>query len=139
MPIKHNAASKAVQAKPCLKAPDTNALPTLRQTMLMALAIVQKSLEDLVDIRRKDEAWDDDDVDVDYAVGLALAHIKSLRANPPAGRNQFDHAWFMAAAAINLSVRVFSRTDCYYYRSLSGAKKRFEVLVAAVEFAEGRA
>jgi len=42
MPIKHNAASEAVLAKPCPKTPDADALSTLRQTMLMALAVVQE-------------------------------------------------------------------------------------------------
>ena len=139
MPIKHNAASKAVQAKPCPKKPDADALPTLRQTMLMALALVQESLEELLRIRCNDEAWDDDDVDVDYAVDLATEHIKSLRANLPDDRSKFDNRWFLAASAINLCVRSFSRKDCHYYRTLVGVKQQFEVLVEVVEFVGLRA
>lgn len=52
--------------------------------MLMALTTVQESLEGLVDVRCKDEAWDDDgadmdmDMDMDYAVDLVLAYVKKL-------------------------------------------------------------
>lgn len=135
MTKQNNAARAAVQAKPCPKLAPV-AMPTAQQTMLAALAYVQNSLEHLARVRCEDEDWDDDDVDVDYAVDLALEHIKRLRASLPHDRDEFDRHWFMAAASINLSVRAFSRTDCYYYRSLKGLQKKFEVLVGAVEFAE---
>lgn len=139
MPTKTNAASKVVQAKPCPKTADIEALPTMRQMMLLALEIVGNSLEAVALASRVDEAWNEDDVDVDYAVDLALTYVKSLRANLPEDINEFGRQWYMAASAINLSVRAFSRTDCYYYRSLVDAKKNFEVLVSVVEFAEKRA
>lgn len=130
-----NAAQVAVQAELCPKLAPVG-MPSTQQTMLAALAFVQSSLEWLVKTRLSDEEWDDDDVDVDYAVDLALEHIKGLRSNLPDDRDVFDRQWFMAAAAINLSVRAFSRTDCCYYRALTGVQQKFEVLVAAVEFAE---
>lgn len=109
-------------------------LLTTKQAMLTALAFVQDSLERLEHIRFNDEAWDEKDVDVDYAVGLALVHIKSLRATLPSDRAVFDNQWFMAAAAVALSARTFSRTDCHYFRALASLQKKFEVLRAMVEF-----
>lgn len=129
------AAQAAAQAELCPKLAPIG-MPSMKQTMLASLAFVQASLERLVHIRCSDEDWDDSDVDVDYAVDLALRHIESLRRELPDDRDVFDRQWFMAAAAINLSVRAFSRADCHYYRALTGVQQKFEVLVAAVEFAE---
>lgn len=139
MNAQNNAARVAVQAEPCQKSSGAVALPSVKQTMLTALEFVQSSLEDLVRIRCADENWDEEDVDIDCAVDLALAHIKALRVQLPDDRNEFDRQWFMAAAAINLSVRAFSRTDCHYYRTLTGVRQKFDVLVATVEFVEWQA
>lgn len=135
MTSKKNAAQVAAQAEPCPKLAPV-AMPTMKQMMLASLVWVQASLEGLVHIRCNDDEWDDNDVDVEYAVDLALEHIKSLRQDLPDDRDLFDRRWFMAAAAINLSVRAFSRTGCHYYRALTGVQKKFDVLVSAVEFVE---
>ncbi len=121
----------------CLnEATSSVALPTLKQAMLLAVAYAQHSLEHLVRVRLEDEDWDDDDADVDYAVELALDCIKRLREALPEDKSVFDRQWYQAAAAINLCARTFSRTDCYYSRSLAGVKQQFDVLVSAVEFVE---
>lgn len=124
------------QATPCLKQSDSVALPSWQQTMVTALAFVQYSLEGLARTRCDDKDWDENDVDIDMAVDLALLQIKGLRANPPAERMAFEAGWYMAAAAINLSVRAFSRPDSCYFRSLESLQKYFEVLAAAVEFVD---
>ncbi len=127
------------QAKTCPKQADSIALPTWQQTMAAALAFVQNSMEQLVLIRIDDKEWDDGDVDVVWGVDLALAHIKRLRADLPTVRARFDDEWFKAAAAINLSVRVFSRPNSYYFRQLESVKNQFDVLVGAVEFVQEEA
>lgn len=124
------------QAKPCPKQVAPIALPTWQQTMATALAFVQNSMEQLALIRCDDQNWDEVDVDVDFAVELALGHIKRMRADPPTVRSRFDDEWFKAAAAINLSVGAFSRQDSFYFRRLASVKKQFDVLVEAVEFAQ---
>lgn len=110
------------------------ALPTWQQTMELALASVQRSMEQLVRMRLDDEDWSDDDVDVDFAVNMALSHIKRLRADPPTVPGSFDREWFQAAAVINLSVATFSRQDCSFANCLGYVKKQFEVLAEAVDF-----
>ena len=130
----NNAAQVAVAAEPCLNLATATALPSVKQTMLMALAFVQHSLEHLVRERCADKHWDDKDVDVDMAVDLALEQIKRLREELPDDRDIFERKWYTAAAAINLGVRVFSRPDSAYFRWLDAVKQQFEVLVSAVEF-----
>lgn len=122
------------RAKPSQKKAAPAALPTWQQTMELALASAQLSMEELVRIRVGDEDWIEDDVDVDFAVNLALGHIKRLRADPPTGPGRFDREWFQAAAVINLSVATFSRQNCCFFRHLEYVKKQFEVLAEAVDF-----
>lgn len=152
----NNAARVAVGAKPCQKQPDlqprdaldcialglplsaiTQAMPTLQQTMLTALAFVQCTLEHLVCLYR-DARRDggDMEVDVNGAVELALEHVKRLRHAIPAQRPEFDREWLRAAAAINLAARSYAQTQTAYYRWLTAAQRQFEVLVEMVEFVD---
>lgn len=126
------------QAKPCPKATPL-ALPTWQQAMALALAFIESSMEQLVRIRIDDKNWSDSDVDVVCGVDLALAHIKRLRTDMPTDHARFDAEWFKAAAAINLSLRVFSRPDSYYFRQLESVKRQCDVLVDAVQFAKEEA
>lgn len=112
------------------------ALPTWQQTMAMALAFIQYSLEILERERLNDEQWADKDIDIDMAAQLTLMHVRHLRANPPATRKEFDAEWFMLTAPINLCVGAFSRPDSAYFRLLRFAQEQFGVLVAAVEFVD---
>lgn len=155
MTTKKNAARVAVGAKPCQKQPDlqprdtldcialglplsavAQAMPTLQQTMVAALAQVQETLERLARIRFDDDEWSDTDVDVDCVVDLALAHVRRLRAELPSGRDAFEGLWFMAAAAINLGARAFSRPNTKYHRVLAGCQRQFEILAELVEFVD---
>ena len=111
-------------------------LPSVDQTMLMAIAYVQHTLEHLVLVRREDEEWDERDFDVDLAMGLALAHVRLLRAELPLDRSTFDNRWFMAGAAVNLSVRTFSRPDSPYFYWLTDVQRQFETLAELVEFVD---
>ncbi|QNN55972.1 hypothetical protein H9K76_15415 [Diaphorobacter ruginosibacter] len=133
MSTKKNAARVAVQAEPCQKQPD---LPSADQAMLTAVAHVQHTLEHLIRARLDDKEWDDKDVDVDFTVDLALAHIRLLRADLPLDRSTFENRWFMAGAAVNLGAQTFSRRDSLYYRRLTTTQRQFEVLVQMVEFVD---
>lgn len=111
-------------------------LPGADQAMLMALAYVQHTLEQLMLVRLKDEEWDERDFDVDFAMGLALAHVRLLRAELPLDRSTFENRWFMAGAAVNLSARTFSRPDAPYFHWLTDVQRQFEMLVDVVEFVD---
>lgn len=111
-------------------------LPSVDQTMLMAIAYVQHTLERLMRARHEDDEWDDKDEDVNSATELALAHIRLLRADLPLDSRTFEDRWFMAGAAVNLSVRTFSRPDSLYFRWLTDVQRQFEMLVDVVEFVD---
>ncbi len=117
---KKNTARVAVKAKPCQKQAGPIALPTWQQTMQTALAYAQDSLERLDNAISSDLDWGDADVDADVclAMELALERIKRMRADLPAERGAFEIEWYAAASVVNLSVRVFSRPDSYYFRCL---------------------
>ena len=134
----HSAAHEAVKAAACPKQSASHVgLPTTKQTMLMAVAHVQLSLESLVHTRLNDQDWDECDLDVDYSVQQALNCIESLREELPVKRGDFEQQWFTAASIINLSARCFSRKECPYYRALTNLQKQFDVLISVVEFVEG--
>lgn len=138
MATKRNTARVAVEAQPCQKQAVSTVLPTWQQTMQTALAYAQDSLERLDDAISSDLDWGDADVDADVclAMELALERIKRMRANPPGERGAFEVEWYAAASVVNLSVRVFSRPDSFYFRSLEFVQKLFEVLAPAVEFVD---
>lgn len=138
MENKKNTAREAVKAKPCRKQVVSATLPTWQQTMQTALAYAQNSLERLDDAISSDLDWGDADVDADVclAMELALERIKRMRADLPAERGAFEIEWYAAASVVNLSVRVFSRPDSYYFRCLESLQKLFEVLAPAVEFVD---
>ncbi|MBL8356161.1 MAG: hypothetical protein JNM01_15190 [Delftia acidovorans] len=136
MTMNKNAARVAVAAEPCQKQPD---LPSADQAMLTAIAHIQHTLEHLVQVRYDDKEWDDKDVDVDFAVDLALSHIRLLRAELPLDRSTFENKWFMAGAAVNLGAQAFSRPSSLYYRWLTAAQRQFEVLVDLVAFVDEEA
>lgn len=140
MNTKKSTASKAVKAAACLKEPSSTVpLPSMKQAMLTAVALVQQSLNGLELVRIHDEEWDERDVDVDYAVRLVHECLDKLRDGLPDERTIFDHQWFTAGAIINLCVSAFSRTDCLYYRLLTRVQNEFDVLVSVVEFADEEA
>lgn len=140
MNTKKTTASKAVKAAACQKEPaSTLTLPSMKQAMLTAVALVQQSLNGLERVRIHDEEWDECDVDTDYSVRLVHECLDKLRDRLPDDRGIFDHQWFTAAAIINLCVSSFSRTDCLYYRMLTGLQKQFDVLASLVEFVGGEA
>lgn len=138
MATRNNIARVAVKAKPCLKQAAPITLPTWQQTMQLALAYAQDSLERLDDAISSDLNWGDADVDADVclAMELALERIKRMRADPPAERGACEVEWYAAASVVNLSVRVFSRPDSYYFRCLESLQKLFEVLAPVVEFVD---
>lgn len=138
MATKRSTARVAEQAQPCPKQAVSTVLRTWQQTMQAALAYAQDSLERLDDAISSDLDWGDADVDADVclAMELALERIKRMRAYPPAERGAFEVEWYAAASVVNLSVRVFSRPDSFYFRCLESVQKLFEVLAPAVEFVD---
>lgn len=117
-------------------AAEPQATPTLQQTMLLALGQVDSSLEQLLYACAGDEGWDAKDFDVGCGVELAMLHIQRLQAELPSDRDTFERMWFMAAAAVNLGVKVFSRPGTRYHRLLITAQQQFEVLAELVEFVD---
>lgn len=127
MTKQNNAARVAVQAKPCPN-----------QAMQLAVQFLTHSLEHLMRVSYLDEAWgtEDGESEVDFAAELALCHVKRLGEKLPCSRDEFERDWYMAAAAINLSVKAFPRKNSHYFRVLEGAEKAFAVLAEAIEFAD---
>lgn len=115
---------------------ESQAMPTLQQAMVAALGHVQATLERLMRACHEDDEWDDKDDNVDFAMELALAHIRRMRAELPLDRSTFESSWRMAGAVISLGVRSFSRPDSMYCHWLRSAYRQFEVLVEMVEFVE---
>ena len=113
-----------------------SALPTFQQAVAMALAKAEWDLKYIINTRRNDEQWDDNDVDVDYAVELALCHVQSMKAVAFADFDHFSTDWYKAAAAINLGIKIFSRNDCAYIRCLKCAGNMFQQTADMVEFVE---
>lgn len=141
MAARNNIARVAVKAKPCQKQALAIVLPTWQQTILTALAFAQDSLERLNFAIAADKDWGDSDVEADVCLSmdLVLERIKGMRANPPAEVALFEREWFESASIVNLCVRVFSRTDAYYFRCLESVKKLFEVFADAVVFVDREA
>lgn len=113
-----------------------SALPTFQQAVAMALAKAEKDLKNIINIRCADEHWRDEDVDVDCAVELALSHVQHMKAANFADFDHFSTDWYKAAAAVNLGLKVFSRNECSYMRSLADAGAMFRQTADMVEFLE---
>ncbi|KAA9181986.1 MULTISPECIES: hypothetical protein [Delftia] len=110
------------------------ARPTFEQMMALALAKAEDDLDRLVRTRCADEYWKDVDADIDYAVELALGHIRSMKARNFEDAAEFCLTWGHAGAAINLAAKAFSRTDCAYGRFLRDAVHMFAQVAELVEF-----
>lgn len=111
-------------------------LPSARQMIMLALAQAEHGLASLGQLRCHDEDWADCDVDVDNATELSLHHIRRMQAMDLHSYEGFDAEWYIAASAINLAKRSFSRSDCRYSRALECTCELFRVMAEAVEFAD---
>lgn len=85
-------------------------------------------------IRCEDEQWSDDDVHVDFAVELALMHIRRLKTEAISDSSRFLSEWFRAGAAIELGREVFSRDACHYRWSLETTCAMFTQVADLIEF-----
>ena len=132
--------------KPCLKpapAPTVQAqaatetvapaVPSVRQVERLLLDFMIAGIERLSAIR-----CDDADVDTDMAAGLALAHLKRLRADPDSLDGDFELNWWTAASAINLGDKAFSSPDSDYGKTLAGLLSDFAALVELPAFVANR-
>lgn len=140
MTAKNNAARVAVKAKPCQKQTAETALPSMMQAMTLAIKLVSCSLRCAIDSISNDDEWASPDIDSEYAVEHVLEHLQQLLKELPRDRDVFDRKWFEAGSILKLAVRGFPLKDCAYFRLLSAACKQFDVMFAAVEYAdlEGR-
>lgn len=114
-------------------------LPTAQQMYALAISRAKSGLNGLINIRCNDEHWDDADTDCDFATELALAHVERMESMVLSDHLDFDREWFKAASAMNLAQRTFSRTDCWYARSLRNVCQMFTQMAATIEFVEARA
>ncbi|MBB1651687.1 hypothetical protein A9976_19835 [Delftia sp. UME58] len=121
-------------AKPRARKAPAAARPTFEQISALALDKAEEDIKRLVSIRCADEHWLDADHDVDYAVELALSHIRAMRTTAFKDGAEFSLSWLKAGAAINLASRAFSRTGCAYERCLKDAGRMFAQLAELVEF-----
>lgn len=112
------------------------ALPTFQQVIALALAKAEQNLRRLIEIRCNDERWADADVDVDFAVELALTHLERMKAMSFENYNGLDYEWFKVAAALKLGKKQFSRPDCNYSRTLESTCNMFDQMAELFEFVE---
>ncbi|MDR3018642.1 MAG: hypothetical protein LBV56_24690 [Delftia acidovorans] len=123
-----------VTTKPRARKAPATARPTFEQMMALALAKAEDDLGRLVSTRCADEHWKDADSDVDYAVELALSHIRAMKDRNFEDAAEFCFIWGYAGAAINLAAKAFSRTDCAYSRFLRDTVHMFAQVGELVEF-----
>lgn len=86
-------------AKPRARKAPAAARPTFEQMIALALAKAEDDLGRLVRTRCADEHWRDADSDVDYAVELALGHIRSMKTRHFGDAAEFCLTWGHAGAA----------------------------------------
>lgn len=97
----------------------------MQQMMALAILSAEDRLARLLAIRLEDEAWDDDDASIDMAAELALCHIRRMKDMKFAGYNDFTKQWFIAASAVDLSRKSFSRAESHFGRALDGVNRMF--------------
>lgn len=110
------------------------ARPTFEQMTALALDRAEERLTWLISIRCEDEAWNDDDVNVDFAVELALMQIRRMKTEVVSDSSGFLTQWFRAGAAIELGCKAFSRDACHYRWSLESTCAMFTQVAGLVEF-----
>ncbi|MBB6579585.1 hypothetical protein HNP33_003699 [Comamonas odontotermitis] len=93
-------------------------MPKSGQLAEMFLTIAADKLKSLQSIRENDEQWTEADVNVDFAIDLAVDHIRAMTSRGFNDSGVFVVDWYKAAAAVELSLSAFSRPSCWYGRSL---------------------
>lgn len=135
MASRKNAARVAAQAQPCLE-PST--WPTWQQAMHVSLAMVESLLVSLTHACHGQRGHNARQFEVECAVELALAHIRRMRADPPADHAVFEQQWRMAASAVQLAGKAFKLPRSRYGRALKGMRLHFDLLKDLVERVEVR-
>lgn len=99
-------------------------LPTVQQMTALALGVLKRDLDKLVEIRREDPDWgyDDSEVDADMTVDLVIAHVERMRGTAFLDYEEFSRHWYRALAGLNLATKSFHRTGSWYYRVLKNAR-----------------
>lgn len=135
MASRKNVTPEAAQAQPCLE-PAT--WPTWQQAMHVSLAMVESLLVSLTHACHGQRGHNARQFEVECAVELALAHIRRMRADPPADHAVFEQQWHMAASAVQLAGKAFKLPRSRYGRSLKGMRLHFDLLKDLVERVEVR-
>lgn len=135
MASRKNATLEAAQAQPCL---EPSVWPTWQQAMHVSLAMVESLLVSLTHACHGQRGHNARQFEVECAVELALAHIRRMRADPPADHAVFEQQWRMAASAVQLAGKAFKLPRSRYGRSLKGMRLHFDLLKDLVERVEVR-
>lgn len=97
----------------------------MQQMMALAIMTAEDRLTRLLAVRMEDEDWDDDDYSIDMAAELSLNHVRSMKGVKFKEYNEFTKQWFLAASAITLACKSFSRATSHFGRCLSGIERMF--------------
>lgn len=107
----------------------------MQQMMALAIMSAEDRLARLMVVRMEDEDWDDDDYSIDMAVELSLTHIRSMKDVKFKGYDDFTRQWFLAASAITLARKSFSRGTSIFGRCLDGLETMFAQAPEFVSYA----
>lgn len=100
-------------------------LPSPRQAMALLLLQATRILESLERRRVSDVDWNDQDLNVDLSVLLALDGCRVLEQEQDP--DAFCDKWRQIGAVLSMARRLFTRPDCDYAFVLGEAVSLFDV------------
>lgn len=109
---------------------------TFQQLVHLALEIAHERLQQLIAIYQEDGAYDQDVVDIDYAVRVGVERLDRMRQRTFADYSEFDAEWFGIAAILKMSLKVLVDHDSFYGRSLKGAWTFFDQMRNTIEYVD---
>lgn len=108
--------------------------PNFGQMVALAMEKAEHDLKGLLEARAQDDRWSDDDVSVDLSIELAFDHLKQMKNAEFKSKDDFCWEWYKVGAAVKQSCKLFTRKDCFYYRSLERTSSMFENVADLVQF-----
>ncbi|WP_211459211.1 hypothetical protein [Comamonas brasiliensis] len=139
--VKHHAAPVPESVTPpgcASKACEAGELPTLDQAMVLAVDMVCASLQDAINHTSLNEDWDSPDIDAEFAVEHVHEQLQRLRQSLPTDRLEFERKWLEAASIVKVVTRSFPDQNCVFINILSAVCKKFDVMLAAVEWMDAK-
>lgn len=112
------------------------AAPNVGQMVALAMEKAEHDLKGLLEARAQDDRWSDEDVDVDFSVELAYSHVLRMKEMEFKSKDDFCLEWYKVGAAVNQGRKLFTRKDCFYFRSLDRTASMFENVAELVQFVE---